>query len=352
MDDYKGIKVAKENPDEKDGVELLEELSMTLERITGSDGKTSFRSERMAQKRSAFCIARTGAGEAVGCGAIYEMDPETAELKRVYSRVKSRGIGGRIVEFLEEEAKSLGYLRICLETRKVNENAVRFYLSLGYKTIPNYGKYKGREEAVCFEKILVQSETINNRNNKKIYFNGIETDRLLLRRFQSEDLQCFVDYRTNPLVYRYQSEGWESYTLAHGKRFVEEQMLQQPGQRDTWFQIAIVLKETNQLIGDCGIHTLEDERQAEIGYSLSPVHQHKGYALEAVQAVLSYLFKELDVHRIIANTDTRNVGSVSLLERAGFRREAHFLQSYWYRGEYTDEYQYAMLRKEWQMKNL
>lgn len=93
-------------------------------------------------------------GKIAGCGAIREVSFESAELKRMYAVFKGKGIGKEILCYLENKAREFGYKKIILETRKCNTNDVNFYLHNSYKFISNYGKYVGREEAVCFEKIL------------------------------------------------------------------------------------------------------------------------------------------------------------------------------------------------------
>ena len=179
-------------------------------------------------------------------------------------------------------------------------------------------------------------------------FNVIETERLRLRRFKETDAVAFLKYRTNPLVAIYQGEGWLDYNMEKAKAFITEVMNAEINIPDEWFQVAIELKETGSLIGDCGIHTLGvDENQVEIGFSLDPEFQGKGYGSEAVRAILNYLFTKLKKHRVIANVDTRNENSSKLLRRAGFRQEGHFLENAWYNGEYTDEFQFAILRREW-----
>lgn len=68
---------------------------------------------------------------------------------------------------------------------------------------------------------------------------------------------------------------------------------------------------------------------------------------EAVAALLDFLFQELQLHRVVAQTDVRNVPSVRLLERLGFRREGHFIEGFYLRGEWASEYLYALLAREW-----
>lgn len=183
-------------------------------------------------------------------------------------------------------------------------------------------------------------------DNKK--FNNIETERIILRPFKESDAEAFFKYRTNPIVALYQGEGWGNYKFEQAVEFVKQQMNFEPGIPDTWFQIAIELKGTGKQIGDCGIHTLShDVNQVEIGFTLDPTYQNKGFGREAVRCLLEYIFNVLNKHRVIAVTDVRNKNSIKMLESIGMRREGHFLKNAWYKGEYTDEYLFAMLKEEW-----
>lgn len=181
-----------------------------------------------------------------------------------------------------------------------------------------------------------------------INFTDIELDRIILRKFKESDTETFFKYRTNPQVALYQGEGWINYKYEQAVEFLKEQMNFEPGIADTWFQIAIESKYTGKLIGDCAIHTLpQDTNQVEIGFTLEPANQGKGLGIEAVKGLLGYIFKVLDKHRVIAVTDARNINSNKLLEKAGFRREGHFIKNVWYKGEYADEYLFAILKDEW-----
>lgn len=134
---------------------LLRELSDTLQSITGNSGNDSFAISDMDDIRSVFVMAYDTNGTPVGCGCIRAIDEQTAELKRMYAKTPNIGVGTEILRDLEMKASQLGYTRIILETRKINEAAVRFYKNNGYTTIENYGKYRGIKEAVCFQKQLL-----------------------------------------------------------------------------------------------------------------------------------------------------------------------------------------------------
>jgi RimJ/RimL family protein N-acetyltransferase len=180
-------------------------------------------------------------------------------------------------------------------------------------------------------------------------FTTLETARLRLRHFKDTDLPLFMDYRNDPIVARFQS--WESISELEAYTFIQEQKQIQPGVPGHGFQIAIELRATGELIGDCYFQINElDSRQAEIGFTLSRGYQGQGYATEAVSCLLNYAFLTFNLHRIIAITDCENTASVALLERLGLRREGHFLQNVWFKGKWGDEYLYATLEAEWQSK--
>ncbi|MGE5692157.1 MAG: GNAT family N-acetyltransferase [Candidatus Zixiibacteriota bacterium] len=181
---------------------------------------------------------------------------------------------------------------------------------------------------------------------KQSAFSRLETDRLILRRFTDCDLPALFTYRNDPQVARYQN--W-SVTDESGLRvFIQNQQSLLPGTLGEWFQFAVALKSTDKLIGDCALKVgREDAQQGEIGFTLSREHQGKGLAAEAMASLLNYVFTMLKLHRIVAITDCENAASIRLLERLGMRREGHFLQSIQNKGEWRDEYQYAILRGEW-----
>jgi ribosomal protein S18 acetylase RimI-like enzyme len=149
------IIIKAEDPHSPDAVQLMNELSMCLYSITGDGGQSSFHVEDVCGPRSLFAIARNLKADAIGCGAFRPMDEKTAEVKRMYVRERSSGVGSMLLSFLERQAAQMGYETLRLETRLVNQGAVSFYERNGYRRIPNYGRYQGRPEAVCFEKALL-----------------------------------------------------------------------------------------------------------------------------------------------------------------------------------------------------
>jgi RimJ/RimL family protein N-acetyltransferase len=171
------------------------------------------------------------------------------------------------------------------------------------------------------------------------------SSRLLLRRFAGRDAPVFAAYRSDPAVARYQD--WESCTLAEAAAFIRRQRRRVPGTSGRWTQIAITLRPTDALIGDCGLMVHAGGRQATIGVTLARAYQGRGYAGEALTALLDHLFRRQEMHRVQAEVDPRNRPSWMLCERLGMRREGHHVASTWFKGEWADEYEYAILREAW-----
>jgi GNAT superfamily N-acetyltransferase len=146
--------ICEEDPGSPDAAALMDELSDFLESVTGRSGRASFDPKGVRVPRGVFVVARDDNGAALGCGALRPMDETIAEIKRMYARNRSRGVGGAMLKYLEQKAREYGFNAVWLETGLENEKAVAFYERSGYKRIPNFGIYAGRNNSVCFEKRL------------------------------------------------------------------------------------------------------------------------------------------------------------------------------------------------------
>ncbi len=146
--------IKSEDPATPEASALIDALSETLASITGDSGKSSFDPDDVRGPMARFVIARTEEGHAVGCGAFRPLQTGVAEVKRMYARPGTKGVGLAVLSHLEQEAETLGYQQLWLETRLVNERAVAFYERHGYRRISNFGKYIGNAAAVCLAKSL------------------------------------------------------------------------------------------------------------------------------------------------------------------------------------------------------
>jgi RimJ/RimL family protein N-acetyltransferase len=119
-----------------------------------------------------------------------------------------------------------------------------------------------------------------------------------------------------------------------------------------FLQLALELPATAaapaRVIGDSyfTISSVENSK-GEIGWTMHPDFMGLGYAFEAASAVLDLAFRELTLHRVIAELDPRNDASIALCKRLGMRAEALFVKDLLFKGNWADTGSYAILREEW-----
>jgi len=175
---------------------------------------------------------------------------------------------------------------------------------------------------------------------------NLETKRLIIRPMTLDDKFEVFEYRSDTETNKYQ--GWIPETMDDVEAFIGK-ISMQINEPETWFQCVIVEKETQKMIGDVGIHFFDSEnKQVEIGCTLNKDFHRRGYATESIKRVIDYLFKELNKHRIIASIDPDNTNSIRLVERIGFRKEAHFVESLFIHGKWVDDLVYAMIESDWE----
>lgn len=174
----------------------------------------------------------------------------------------------------------------------------------------------------------------------------INTSRLCIRNLLVSDIDDFYAYRSDAEVTKYQ--GFDVMTKQQCEKFIESQLDKEFGKAGEWVQYAIALAGTNKLIGDCAVKLQQyDTLIAEIGITISPNYQRKGYAQETLKELLTFLFDKQAVHRVVETVDAENVASIHLLKSVGFREEGHFVENIFFKGKWGSEYQYAMLKREW-----
>ena len=171
----------------------------------------------------------------------------------------------------------------------------------------------------------------------------LSSKRLILRPLRPGDAPALATYRNDPAVARYQS--WElPYTVQDARQLIAEMIGRAPVD-EGWVQIGLESRAEGVLLGDVALNT--SGRQAEIGVTLTATAQGRGYAAEALQALISHAFGTLKLEQVRAEIDPRNVAALRLLLTLGFRHTATEYGGYLNRGEWTDNAVYTLTEEEW-----
>ena len=167
----------------------------------------------------------------------------------------------------------------------------------------------------------------------------IETERLLLREYTLDDFDALFEIVSDSETMQHypapfdeeRTRGWITWNLENYKKYGF----------GLW---AVVLKETGEFIGDCGIsiQNIDGEMLPEIGYHIHKMHWRKGFGKEAARAVRDWVFEHTDYDIVYSYMKYTNVGSYSTAIANGMKKVK----------EYPDpkneiSYAYAITREEW-----
>jgi [ribosomal protein S5]-alanine N-acetyltransferase len=161
----------------------------------------------------------------------------------------------------------------------------------------------------------------------------LKTERLLLRRARPDDVEAFHAIMSDKAAMRYWSTPPHA-TREQTRDWLADMVGAPPGESDDF-----VIELDGRVIGKAGCWRLP-----EIGYILHPEVWGKGYAREAMQAVIAHLFATRDVARLIADVDPRNTASLGLLARLGFT-ETHRAKGTWQVGDELCDSVYLALQR-------
>ena len=170
----------------------------------------------------------------------------------------------------------------------------------------------------------------------------ITTERLQLRMMRSSDAAIIAAYRALPEVAKYQD--WDlPYSIADAERNLAKQQDWDDVTPGEWVQVAI--EHEGAVVGDIAVGMVAPG-VAQIGYTLAPEHQGRGFVSEAAEAIVDALFAHTDVVRIVATLDPQNMASMRVVEQLGFTYEGLARRAELIRGEWLDDMRFAVLKDE------
>jgi ribosomal-protein-alanine N-acetyltransferase len=176
-------------------------------------------------------------------------------------------------------------------------------------------------------------------------FPTLTTQRLRLRQVEPRDAEDVYPTLADEETMRYYGPIYPS--LAAVQDYIAER--QGDYARRDAIRWGITLKDADTLIGSCGFHHFDEGyHRAETGYILNRAYWGQGIMGEALSAILTYGFTEMELHRIEAIIDVANERSKGVLLKLGFQYEGNLRQRYLFRGGFEDEHYFGLLRDEWQ----
>jgi len=177
-------------------------------------------------------------------------------------------------------------------------------------------------------------------------FPQLETNRLIMREMTLDDVEFYFRHFNNDKIV-----GGSCFpgpkTLEAAKEELELYCIT-PFKGNRGIRWGIVRKGGDKLIGTCGYYDWNKTvRRAEIGYDLDPAHWGQGIITEALCAVLKYGFEKMGLNRVQAIIDSKNIRSMKLVHRLGFKKEGILRQRSYFNGQFLDDVCFSLLKKEW-----
>ena len=170
----------------------------------------------------------------------------------------------------------------------------------------------------------------------------LHTPRLLIREFVLDDGADVHAYAGEAETVRYMD--WGPNTLEQTQEFMQRKMASQRMLPRAEYELAVVLKETNRVIGGVGLRVSRPQHFAgDMGYVFNPNHWGHGYCTEAAGALLAFGLGELNLHRIYATCDPENRASARVMEKIGMKYEGLLRDYTWEKGKWRDSLVYARL---------
>lgn len=181
-------------------------------------------------------------------------------------------------------------------------------------------------------------------------FPRIETERLILRQIQANDVEALFSLFSNEAVVEFSGGKMPHRTVEETQAFFQQ--LRRWYEQHENVEWGITRKGNDTLIGTCGFYSFDERfRRAQTGYELHPAYWRQGIMSEALTAIVTFAFTTMGLHRIEATVDEGNNRSTGILQKLGFVHEGTSRQRLFFRDRFWDEYHFGLLKDEWKEAN-
>ena len=180
--------------------------------------------------------------------------------------------------------------------------------------------------------------------NKDIFieFPILKTNRLTLREIRNTDAREIFEMRSNKRVNQFIARDSMDKMEDSEKLVAKTILAYQNHQAIGW---AAILRDSNEIIGTCGFNQIDYlNLRAEIGGELSVEYWGKNIAIEAIYAIIKFGFDKMNLHTIEAKVSPKNRGAIFLMEKIGFKKEAHFVDRIYFKNSFRDMAVYTLIK--------
>ena len=273
----------------------------------------------------------------VGSLVLFDVSSEAAEVGFwIHPDARGDGHARRGLELASRFAHNSGLRTLTARTLPENKASQRCLTTAGFREV---------ERRVGTTPAGQQEELFHYRRDLVPTAQWpLVTERLRLRLHEADDAAWLHELYSQPDVTRYLLD--EPWTAEVTREKLAERLAKTNIDGETG-ALALVIEHGGVAIGDVALWLTDHEhRQGEIGWVLDPAHGGQGFASEAVRAALALGFDHYKLHRVTAQMDARNSASAALARRVGLRLEAHHVQDWFSKGEWTDTLIFARLASE------
>src|SRR5690625_2632729 len=177
----------------------------------------------------------------------------------------------------------------------------------------------------------------------------LKGERVNLREMEEKDWVDVHKYASQEKVCQYQP--WGPNSEQETEDFVKQVIFDAKKENRSRFVFAIILKENGKMIGAGEINIRDyTNRVGEIAYIINPEYWGLGYATEVAKVLIPFGFNQLNLHRIFATCDPRNIGSSRVLEKVGMIKEGRIREDLLIKNGWRDSLMYSILEQEWNEK--
>ncbi|MFS0782567.1 GNAT family N-acetyltransferase [Bacillus sp. 1P06AnD] len=181
---------------------------------------------------------------------------------------------------------------------------------------------------------------MRNTNLLMVKHTHMEGERIILRPVSLDDAEDMFEYTSDEETTRFIYG--QHKDLNEAKSLIANYFVKEPIGK-----YAIMLKDSNKMIGAIEFRVHESNKSGELGYTLNRHFWGKGYMTEAGNLILELAFHVLGLERVFAEYDVRNVASGKVLSRLGMKYEGILRRSRMVKGELTDSAHYSILKEEY-----